>query len=175
MTRMRMLMIETDRKGEKSMNPSYEDITSRIDEPPAWWQEGGVPRWGMFTPAQASSIYATELVLMEIECQTCETRFRVAMCHDLMANEPSIAQRIIAGTLHYGDPPNGGHDETCGSGASMNSVPKQILEYWSTHDPRYTKDGQVVDTEKYFSWKRNALFEGQYDGWNGRARPAGDQ
>lgn len=152
------------------MNPSYEDITSRINEAPAWWQQGGVPRWGQFGPQQAASIYAREVVLMEIACQSCQTLFKVALCDRLLSDEPPLAQQITAGTLHYGDPPNTG---CCAAGASMNSEPRAILEYWSTHDQRYVKDGRVTDIEKYFEWTRNPLLEGPYQGWSGKLRPTG--
>jgi len=153
------------------MTPDYHDIVSRIAEPPSWWQEGGVPRWGDFGPRESTSIYAREAVLMEVACQGCDTTFRVAMCEDGHGGGQRLSEQIVAGTLHYGDPPNTG---CCAAGASMNSVPRRILEYWSTHDPRYTKDGTVTDHERYFAWERNALLEGEYDGWMGQTRPTGE-
>lgn len=152
------------------MHPSYEDITGRIDEKPSWWQEGGVPRWGEFTPQQASSIYAREVVLMEIACQSCETTFRVALCSTGHDGGERLSDQIVSGSLCYGDPPNTG---CCSAGPTMSSIPRRILEYWSTHDPRYTSKGRVTDMERYFAWTRDPMLEGVYDGWMGGTRPAG--
>lgn len=155
------------------MHPTYDDITSRIAEAPSWWQEDGVPRWGEFSPGMASSIYAREVALMEIACQSCGKTYRVAMCRTGHESDSTIADKIVQGHLHYGDPPNSMHAEDCGGGASMNSEPVRILEYWSTHNQRYVENGIVKDYERYFAWERNPLLEGKYDGWNGQTRPAG--
>lgn len=67
----------------------------------------------------------------------------------------------MEGTLHYGDPPNTG---CCLSGASMNSEPRRILEYWSTNDPRHVSNDVVVDVAEYFKWNRKPILEGDYHG-----------
>lgn len=66
------------------MHPTYDDITGRIAEAPSWWQEGGVPRYGEFSPDRSSSIYAREVALVEIACQACGTRFKVVFTADQM-------------------------------------------------------------------------------------------
>jgi hypothetical protein len=154
------------------MKPSYKDITSQISAPPSWWQKDGVPRWGDFSPDKAASIYATEVVLMEVECQACQTKFTVSICNEIGTLNNELAKQILRGQLHYGDPPNTG---CCASGASMNSEPNRILEHWSTHHPEHAKDGIITDFDKYFEWRRNPAYEGDYKGWAGNTRPTGEK
>lgn len=143
------------------MNPSYHDITSRIAEAPGWWQEGGVPRYGTFTPDGTASIYATEAALVEIACQACGTRFNVAFQADKMDiyAGKGIADSIRDGSLHYGDPPNTG---CCPSGPTMSSEPVRVVEYWSKDHARYVEKGVVTDYRKYSEWVRDPLLEGKF-------------
>ncbi len=119
------------------MNNDYEDIRSRIAESPAWWDESGAPRYGLFEPRKASNIYAHECVLMRIECQACQHEFDVCLTWDTMAmamKRPSLAEQVRAGTIHYGDPPN---VRCCPSGPTMNSVPRRVCEFWEHKAPEY--------------------------------------
>ena len=143
------------------MHPSYEDITSRIAEAPSWWQSGGVPRYGEFTPEQSSSIYAREVALVEIACQGCDTRFRVVFDADQTAQfqGEGLAEAIRDCTLHYGDPPNTG---CCAAGASMNSIPIAVVEYWSRCHQQYVEGTRIVDWDRYNEWKRDPLLEGPF-------------
>jgi len=120
------------------MHRCYADILSRIEEPPLWFDEFAVPRFDPFTPHLVANIYADEAALVRIECQGCETSFNVAFTGvaaskplpsdtALDGNVPLIRDHVRAQTLHYGDPPNIG---CCASGASMNSMPRQVLQYW---------------------------------------------
>lgn len=120
------------------MNHDYEDITSRIVEPPRWFDERAVPRYCEFGPSHSANIYADEAVLFVIECQACRTPFRVCLTSDSSmravrghiekrAPDPSLAEQVRSHTLEYGDPPNMG---CCPSGPTMNSVPRRVLEYW---------------------------------------------
>jgi len=123
------------------MHNDYEDIRSRIAEAPSWHDDNGVPRYGAFRPEAVPSIYADEAALVEIGCQACRTRFRVAFHTSqgdrLMAAAmrrdtnpmagPGLAEHIRGKTLHYGDPPNMG---CCPAGPTMNSDPIRVLEYW---------------------------------------------
>ena len=41
------------------MHQHYKDILDRIAEPPVWFDEHGVPRFGDFSPRNLSNIYAS--------------------------------------------------------------------------------------------------------------------
>jgi hypothetical protein len=109
------------------MHNDYSDITSRITEPPKWWDEHAVPRYCDFGPEKVANIYADEVALVEIACQNCGRRFQVAFVADLMRhlarggsdkpyNRDNLAQAIRGGIIHYGDPPNTG---CCPAGPTM--------------------------------------------------------
>jgi hypothetical protein len=132
------------------MHHHYGDIRSRIAEPPTWWDENGVPRWGEFTPDAASYIYAAQTVLLLIECQSCETEFKVCMTGqdyawprfekptaETMIKNP-LEKAVREGTLHYGDPPNA---DCCMAGPTMNSVPRTVLEFWDDDKRRPDLEG----------------------------------
>ena len=138
------------------MNPEYDDITSRIAEPPSFWQKGGVPRWGGFTPDASPSIYADEVALAEIACQSCGTRFHVCFHQDRHERRGAMREAILDRSLHYGDPPNTG---CCLGGASMNSVPLRVLEYWHRSHEEFVVDGQVYNYAAYAEWRREADLE----------------
>ena len=109
------------------MNTCYDDILSRIKDPPIWWDEYAVPRWCEFHPNQVANIYASKVVLLHIECQNCSTPFKVAMsCTNITPWRRTLEE------LEYGDPPN---SDCCGSGPSMSSVPIRVLEFWDSADP----------------------------------------
>lgn len=120
------------------MKGSYDDILSRIMEPPGWFDEHGVPRWSKFAPGEQSNIYASQVVLMLIECQACAMMFRVCLSwHRLdavfhgRAYESNLAADVRGKTIHYGDPPNTG---CCAAGPTMNSLPRRVLEFWQFGD-----------------------------------------
>ena len=122
----------------------YDDILSRIGEEPAWFDEHAVPRYCEFAPEKIADIYADEAALAEVTCQWCKHVFRVAFSQDnAYAQVPSesIAEAIRSRTLHFGDPPN----FCCDVGASMNSEPRRVIEYWHRHDP--------------YTWTRDSSFE----------------
>lgn len=135
------------------MNHSYEDIRSRINEPPQWFDESAVPRYVPFEPDHLSNIYAREAALVEIACQACATRFKVAFSRCTMDDVREIgagrkprllADAITEKTIHYGDPPN---VHCCAAGPTMNSDPLRVLEYWRRDD--------TTDHE----WSRNQALE----------------
>jgi hypothetical protein len=112
------------------MKHHYKDITEKLGDP-QWWDEVGVPRYCDFSPMATNDIYISEAVLLEIACQGCGRRFKVAMSWDDLEGHikkiPPLAQSIDEGTIHYGDPPN---YECCLAGPTMNSEPLRVLEYW---------------------------------------------
>lgn len=149
------------------MHSAYHDIRDKIDEQPQWWDEHAVPRYCSFSPERAANIYADTCVLLLIACQNCGQQFNVCFTETMLSRysnawraaahedlplkkRQEIATEQIDGsglraavenkTIHYGDPPNA----CCGIGASMNSVPLRVLEFWS---------------RKAFEWKRVAELE----------------
>jgi hypothetical protein len=148
------------------MHQRYDDILSRITEEPKWFDENGVPRYCVFRPENVA-IYATECVLMEIECRSCGRLYRVATTDlvvrdwarrqrevgvlqgERQAEHIKLADLIASGEVAYGDPPNACCD-SCQSGATMRSIPHRVLEYWH----RYQRTGSM-------RWQRDASFEGE--------------
>jgi hypothetical protein len=118
------------------MNTEYNDIRSRIPEPPTWWDEFAVPWYCDFHPRRAANIYAREVALLLIECQACGAEFHVCM-----SDRGGVAEAIRDGSLHYGDPPN---VRCCEAGPSMNCIDVRVMEYW--HRPR-------------LEWSRDASLE----------------
>ena len=85
------------------MHVSYDDILSRILEPPIWWSDG-VPRYTSFEPGM-TCVYAQEAVLMEAECQSCGREFTLG----LYSHKPgSFRAKLTGPDMHWGwaDPPN---------------------------------------------------------------------
>jgi len=114
----------------------YADIRSRIEDKPRWFDEHGVPRYSKFEPSQCADIYASEVVLLNIICQSCQRPFQVCMSWSLsrraLYGERSLADRAKDGAIHYGDPPNVG---CCMAGPTMNSVPLYVAEFWTDDGP----------------------------------------
>jgi len=114
---------------------AYEDITSRLGEP-LWWDERGVPRYDRFTRKLVADIYAHEIALVEIQCQSCLKRFDVAFSYGPMQqvtnpNLPSLSERVTDDTIHYGDAPR--HHDADGQGCvgnTMNCNELRVLEFW---------------------------------------------
>lgn len=113
------------------MNQNFSDIISRVGSPPLWWGVNGVPRWCEFHPSHTTSIYAGEVVLLEVACQGCGTQFPCEVTWDPYSRGwndgiiPPLSQNIQ--DIHYGDPPNVG---CCGPGPTMSSIPLRILQFW---------------------------------------------
>lgn len=128
------------------MRGHYQDILDRIDEPPAWFDDYGVPRFGDFSPRHLSNIYAREAALAEVSCQACGCMFKVALTDAFATKSSSLSDEIRLGRVHYGDPPN---VHCCDAGATMNSVMHRIVEYWSR------------DYDVSVGWQRDPTFEGK--------------
>ena len=112
----------------------YSDITDRIAEPPKWFDEHGVPRYGDFAPYRVANIYAIEVALVEAACQGCRHQFHVAFSfhtqpglEEMVGNCSSLAEAIRKGALRYGDPPIYGH---CRDGAADSCYEVRVLQYW---------------------------------------------
>lgn len=127
------------------MHNRYEDILKRIDEAPIWFDEFGVPRYDAFSPQRLGNIYAMEAALAEISCQGCGRLFRVALTDVFPRKGFALSDEIRLRRVHYGDPPN---VDCCAAGPTMNSVMREILEYW------------YRDYEVDTNWRRDPIFEG---------------
>lgn len=117
------------------MHNNYSDITSRIAEPPSWYDEHGVPRYGDFTPRRLANIYWEECALVLIACQGCKREFKVAMSSSAMDRfqcGASLADVVRNGSIHYGDPPN---VDCCPAGPTMNCLDLRVLEFWLAEIP----------------------------------------
>lgn len=117
------------------MNRDYHDVRSRIPEEPQWFDECTVPRYCRFSPSEIADIHADECMLMEIHCQRCERPFVVAVSSkkfdrfDMATKSyrPSLADRVRARALSYGDPPN---VACCPAGPTMCAVEVRVVEFW---------------------------------------------
>ena len=118
------------------MHADYADITSRIAEPPTWWDAHGVPRYGEPTPEACPNIYAREVAIVEIACQSCGRRFRVMEHHgtmDSVRGIPTLRAQVESGSIYYGDPPRHSWDD-CYGGDTMTSNPIRVLAFWKHGD-----------------------------------------
>jgi hypothetical protein len=82
------------------------------------------------------SVYSgNEVALLEIACQSCGKRFKVAMSwgrmDGLLLESRSLSEQIEDGSIHYGDPPNNG---CCPAGPTMNCDDLRVIEFWSRDD-----------------------------------------
>ena len=129
----------------------YQDITSRIAEPPKWWDERGVPRYEEFSPRLIADVYSQEAALIEIACGACRGRLQVAV--STIDDEPlarcgtPLGDRIRKGELSYGEPP--WHGE-CSQGAWTAALQLRVLQYWIRGHNSGAWGGD---------WKRDASFE----------------
>ena len=82
------------------MKHTFDDIRSRISEPPSWFDSNGTPRYGEFTPNACPNIYADEVALVEIACQCCNEKFLVEIHHAMYYRDMGVEARIRNGSLH---------------------------------------------------------------------------
>lgn len=109
------------------MKEAYKDIISRIDSPPLWWDECGVPRFDTFHPRMLADIYAHEAALCEVACQSCGCRYMVAFSQGSFGHLRSLADCIRDNAMAWGDPPN---TPCCAAGATMTSDFVRVVQYW---------------------------------------------
>lgn len=129
---------------------SFDDIRSRITEPPTWFDCNGVPRYGDFHPTLSPNIYADQVLLYEIACQACNARFLVeenwsSMDFNCIAHgrpNPTLQDRVVNVDIHFGDPPCW----DC-AGATMNCIDIKTVQFW---------DRENEDRE----WERQPNMEG---------------
>jgi hypothetical protein len=135
------------------MKTDYSDILEHLG-PPLWWDEHGVPRYKPFDP-YLCKVYAKVVALLEVECQWCGERFKVAVSmgdFDLWnwrkhhPGEDYHPTPQDANAFYYGDPPRHGPSEKCPAGDTMSSIPICVLEFWE-----YNK--------QTFNWERKKEYE----------------
>jgi hypothetical protein len=110
------------------VHASYQDILDRIDAAPVWWDENGVPRFDPHHPDLCPDVYAREVALIRIECQSCQLGFLVQMSTGSPRARGSLTEMIRNKTIHYGDPPR--HDVDCMAGDTMNCTDIAVVEFW---------------------------------------------
>lgn len=139
----------------------YGDLISRLGTP-LWWDDNGVPRYEPFVP-DLCGVYDTYVALLLVECQSCGEEYRVASSardHDMLRYFLKHPLRLPdasgVGSFHFGDPP----PHCCQVGATMNSVPRAVLEFWR-------RDGEGPQR---FQWRRDPQHEVHWaedEGWGG--------
>jgi hypothetical protein len=120
------------------MLETYNDIRSRIPEPPKWFDEHGVPRYDSFHPDLSPNVYADQVLLYRIACQNCNSLFLVeenwSRCNPVSfmrgTPNPSLEDRVRLKRIHYGDPPC----TACDAGATMNCVDLITVQFWHRMD-----------------------------------------
>ena len=139
------------------MKHDYPDIWKLADDliagrKPEWWDEHGVPRFAPHSPDLCPNIYALEVVLLKISCQSCGEEFKVQMStssmhavkHSMIFPDlpyRDLAAQVRAGSIHYGDPPRHDYNDNCGAGASMNCWDLAVLEFWVQGDRKQDEWG----------------------------------
>lgn len=131
------------------MHNTYDDILTRVPDPPVWWDSNGVPRWCNFHPSKCPDIYADEAVLLRIACQGCGTQFDVEL-HSSRYDKRRLSE--APQEIFYGDPPNVG---CCPAGATMSSVSLHVIEFWQRGPSGWTRNKpyenlQIDDPKEYF-------------------------
>jgi hypothetical protein len=108
----------------------YSDITSPIDEAPAWW-DGNVPHYAPFHPGlMTNASEAFEVALVRGACQICGVEYLSTVCGYTAAFERAAGiseSRWLPGW----DPPLAlKHLGDCDGGPFMSSNPLAVSEYW---------------------------------------------
>jgi hypothetical protein len=144
----------------------YEDILSRIAEPPRWFDEHGVPRYCAFAYDQIANIHARECALLAIECQSCGRPFLVAVDdrsgnHNLLSRRRreetpwhTLADIIRSHEIEYGDPPN---VSCCEEGLTQNTIPRRVVEYWTRYQDTDIEPGLMPVVGR--DWRRDHSLE----------------
>ncbi len=101
------------------MKENYKDITSRIACEPRWYDLNGTPRYDEFHPDYCPNIYADQVFLLLIACQSCKEEFEVEL-HAGVFDKVKHPKK-----LHYGDPPA----HNC-VGDTMNCEDLEVLQVW---------------------------------------------
>jgi hypothetical protein len=127
------------------MLPDYRDITSRIPDPPIWYDEHGVPRYDQFSPRMLG-VYDSHAALYEIACQACDRRILVGVGrtgHEYIQTDTDIVLRhnsldeLLQGS-QFADPPR--HD-CVGDTMICNDI--RIVEAWTKEDLKWVRHPEL--------------------------------
>ena len=137
----------------------YDDILSRIAEPPLWWLDG-VPRYEPFHPT-AVSVYATEALLVHIRCQVCARDYHVGL-HEPKEHGASLFMTLLQTRreIGVGDPPNACPGGGCG--AATNAEEVAVLQFWERHSGVWRR---VSELERGLWTSDEELLEGHSEAW----------
>lgn len=138
------------------MWPSYDDIITRIDEPPSYYTQQGVPRYGAFHPS-AVTVYANAVSLYQVRCQAemCGQLFEISYAwptlferlslreeHGGLPNDIEDQAAVNAWHINIhkdinphelvdlGDPPYHFYNDATCTGTTMSSITVALLEHW---------------------------------------------
>ena len=150
------------------MLAGYEDITEAVNKPPLWWDQNGVPRFRPHHPDLTADIYADEVVLLRIACQSClhEQLVQMTWSHgdssrrliheewavlhkggivDKSRPVHTLVDAVRDGSVHYGDPPhhNDGRGEFCHAGCTMNVYDLKVEEFWVRKNWKWTRVSEL--------------------------------
>lgn len=157
------------------MWPDYNDIKSRIAEPPTWYTSEGVPRWGVPTDGD-TNIYADEGIVILVGCQGCDSKFHIVWEQkntDEMFNyiragkdwpdgkpmECTLVNNALNGDVpHMGDPPR--HDCV---GDTMNSIPFLVSHWWRKNKDKW----EFEHNDCYIPIDWDGLLTKRMEGMNG--------
>lgn len=79
------------------MNIAFKDILNLTKKKPKWYDYRGVPRFCKFTPDSFSNLYANTVALIEVACQNCGKKYKVAVGYS--AHESSLSNRALINAL----------------------------------------------------------------------------
>jgi hypothetical protein len=108
------------------MKHDYPDIRALTTREPVWFDQDGVPRYQTFNTKLCPDPYARWIVLLQIGCQACRTRFLVEVSGNVWNPEPGPPEH-----LDYGDPPI--HENRSGRrcvGNTMSTDNIAVVEVW---------------------------------------------
>lgn len=136
------------------MLPDYDDIKKRIQEPPLWYDQNGVPRYDKFHPSMLG-IYDSYAILVRISCQDCLTQFLVSHGWNpytyIWQSQHVPTMEEVIDLYHYGDPPRHG----C-TGDTMNCHDHEVVEAWE-QAPLVTNSKAGIDFGD--RWMRRHEYE----------------
>ncbi len=127
------------------MHLQYHDILRRVPQRPLRWLDG-VPRYEPFTPDIVGSV---EVALVHTECQSCGTRYDVAVRPRPPLFHSLRTVLAFSNSLEIGDPPFACLElgaTRCSAGYCMSSLEMRILEFWCRADVQS-------------GWRRDSDFE----------------
>jgi len=151
----------------------YDDVKSRISEPPKWYTPKGYPRYCDFSPRE-TGVYVKYAVLVEIQCQSCHQSFMVGEGYDhininalLRKDEKNVINDLnkIVKHYHYGDPPS---HYCSGGGTTMNCDDIRFVEVWeNTYDTekKMIGDKEMTVVTKFHGWVRRPDLEKPCEYW----------